>query len=294
MASIINATTTTGVAVTGDNSGALALQTNNGTTAVTIDTSQNVGIGTSSPASRLSVTGSANIATFDGGSATSISLTGSSRSDIFLIDSGAATDQKRLTIRGNDGNFVFGVENDAVTTFTERMRIGSSGDVTISTGILGFSSAAGVNTPTANGQGYIGTYNVYGTTITGQGSAYDISFFNKNGGVAGYVATGATTITTSSDERLKENLAPITNALATVNNLRTVTGNYKADPSRNVAFFVAQDMKEHFPQAFEDANPDAFGVNYNWTIPLLAAAIKELKAIVEAQAVRIAELEGAK
>jgi hypothetical protein len=104
----------------------------------------------------------------------------------------------------------------------------------------------------------------------------------------------ATTITTSSDERLKENLEPITNALATVNNLRTVTGNYKADPSRNVAFFIAQDMQEHFPQAFEGGNPDAFGINYNWTNPLLAAAIKELKAIVDAQAVRIAELEGAK
>jgi hypothetical protein len=45
MASIINATTTNGLAVTPDNSGELRLQTNNGTTAVTIDTSQNVGIG---------------------------------------------------------------------------------------------------------------------------------------------------------------------------------------------------------------------------------------------------------
>ena len=49
MASIINATTTNGVAVQGDNSGSLQLQTNNGTTAVTIDTSQNVGIGTTTP-----------------------------------------------------------------------------------------------------------------------------------------------------------------------------------------------------------------------------------------------------
>jgi hypothetical protein len=40
MASILNATTTAGVAVSGDNSGVLALQTNNGTTAVTIDTNQ--------------------------------------------------------------------------------------------------------------------------------------------------------------------------------------------------------------------------------------------------------------
>ncbi len=42
MPSVLNATTTNGIAVTGDNSGALALQTNNGTTAVTINTSQGV------------------------------------------------------------------------------------------------------------------------------------------------------------------------------------------------------------------------------------------------------------
>jgi hypothetical protein len=42
MPSIINATTTTGVSVQGDNSGELALQTNNGTNAITIDTAQNV------------------------------------------------------------------------------------------------------------------------------------------------------------------------------------------------------------------------------------------------------------
>jgi hypothetical protein len=43
MASIINAQTTGGggVSVTGDTSGSLALQTNNGTTALTLDTSQN-------------------------------------------------------------------------------------------------------------------------------------------------------------------------------------------------------------------------------------------------------------
>ena len=99
--------------------------------AMSIDSSGNVGIGTSSPSTRLNVVGSANVATFDGSSATSISLTGSSRSDLFLIDSGAATDQKRLTIRGDGGNFIFGVENDAVTAFTERMRIDSSGNLLV-------------------------------------------------------------------------------------------------------------------------------------------------------------------
>jgi hypothetical protein len=51
MASILNATTSSGLVTSADNSGSLQLATNNGTTAVTIDTSQNVGIGTTSPIS---------------------------------------------------------------------------------------------------------------------------------------------------------------------------------------------------------------------------------------------------
>ncbi len=49
MASIINATTSTGLVSSADNSGSLQLATNNGTTAVTINTSQQVGIGTTTP-----------------------------------------------------------------------------------------------------------------------------------------------------------------------------------------------------------------------------------------------------
>jgi hypothetical protein len=237
--------------------------------------------------------GSINGTTVGGTTAAAGKFTTLEATGVTTVQAGTVSDPA-ITTTGDTNTGIFFPAADTIAFAeggTEAMRIDASGNVTIQTGILGFNSAAGVTTPTTNGQGYIGTYGVYGTTITGQGSAYDISFFNKNQGVAGYVATGATTITTSSDERLKENLQPITNALATINNLRTVTGNYKADPSRNVAFFVAQDMKEHFPQAFEDANPDAFGVNYNWTIPLLAAAIKELKATVDAQAERIASLE---
>jgi hypothetical protein len=53
MASILNATTSTGLVTSADNSGSLQLATNNGTTAVTIDTSQNVGIGTASPSYKV-------------------------------------------------------------------------------------------------------------------------------------------------------------------------------------------------------------------------------------------------
>jgi hypothetical protein len=57
MASTIAAGTTSGtaIAIAGDTSGVLQLQTNGTTAAVTIDTSQNVGIGTASPSRKLQV-----------------------------------------------------------------------------------------------------------------------------------------------------------------------------------------------------------------------------------------------
>jgi hypothetical protein len=60
MPSIINATTSTGLVSSADNSGSLQLATNNGTTAVTIDTSQNVGIGTTTPAAKIAIFGGTN------------------------------------------------------------------------------------------------------------------------------------------------------------------------------------------------------------------------------------------
>jgi hypothetical protein len=55
MASIINATTTTGLVSSADTSGVLQLATNNGVTALTINASQNVGIGDTTPDYKLTV-----------------------------------------------------------------------------------------------------------------------------------------------------------------------------------------------------------------------------------------------
>jgi hypothetical protein len=53
MASILNATTSSGLVTSADNSGVLQLATNNGTTAVTITTGQNVGIGVTATTQKL-------------------------------------------------------------------------------------------------------------------------------------------------------------------------------------------------------------------------------------------------
>jgi len=150
--------------------------------------------------------------------------------------------------------------------------------------------ASSVPSPVSNGDGSLGTYAQYGVTLIGKGSSYDISFFNRNGSVAGYVATGATSITTSSDERLKENNQPITGALDIVCQMRHETGNYKSDPDRTVAFLIAQDVDALFPYAVEKADPESWGVNYNWIIPLHGAAITELTALVTEQQALITTL----
>jgi hypothetical protein len=58
-------------------------------------------------------------------------------------------------------------------------------------------------------------------------------------------------------------------------------------------FLIAQDVQKVLPEAVNEKD-GVLGLKYSDMIPLLVASIKELNAKVEAQAVRIAELEGAR
>ena len=122
MPSIINATTSTGLVSSADNSGSLQLATNNGTIAVTIDTSQNVGIGTSSPAAPIDVVSNS--------SAIGLSVRG--RSDnagvIRWMSNDGTSVNGRIQVNSG-GDMIFQNTN----SITERMRIDSSGNVLIGT-----------------------------------------------------------------------------------------------------------------------------------------------------------------
>jgi len=296
MASIINATTTAGVAVTGDNSGALALQTNNGTTAVTIDTSQNVGIGTTSPTGKFEVKSANNTGTDSIIRATSNNGTAST----WLTFNGVSVSS------GNACVFYNGT--------TERVRIDSDGNLGIGTSTPGNFGALAIR------RGVSGTYHgvvarssfeasdnitntLYimhnsdnGSTCFIGADASRLQMFNSSTAAGGvYLTGGGTSWTSASDERVKENLEPIQNGLAKVVSLRAVTGNYiKDETKKSRAFLIAQDVQKVLPEAVDASNLDELGLQYADVIPLLVASIKELNAKVEAQAVRIAELEGAK
>lgn len=106
---------------------------------------------------------------------------------------------------------------------------------------------------------------------------------NASNGV--YLSGGGTSWTSNSDERLKTNLKPIEDAANKVASLRAVTGRYKTDPETDSrAFLIAQDVQKVLPEAVNVQSDDigTLGLQYTDVIPLLVAAIKELKAELDA------------
>ena len=103
---------------------------------------------------------------------------------------------------------------------------------------------------------------------------------NSSGGV--YLASTATSWTSNSDERLKDIIEPISNAVSKVGSLRAIIGKYKNDETNTRrSFLIAQDVQSVLPEAVDASNPDKLGVAYTDVIPLLVAAIKELTARVQ-------------
>ena len=304
MSTISSGTTSTTTLVhSGDTTGSLVFKTNDtgsgGTTAMTIDTSQKVGIGTTSPSSPLQVaTAGVNttvqISSTDAnggyGAVLSFKNTGTGGRE-YWIDSTSNSDGD---VGG--GKFKF---YDATAGAT-RMLIDSSGNLLVGTSsTIGASSAGTIHAVTQSGtkpalflrNGNASAGNYWQVGPDGGGNTFTV--FNQSGtGV--YVSNGGTSWTANSDERVKENLIPITDGLNKVASLRAVTGNLINDETKaSRAFLIAQDVQKVLPEAVmqRDDEIGTLGLAYTDVIPLLVASIKELKALVDAQATEIAELK---
>lgn len=113
------------------------------------------------------------------------------------------------------------------------------------------------------------------------------------GATAGEVrATNEITAYYTSDERLKENITTIEDALEKVNSIRGVEFDWKADHIKNRGgedgYFVrkhdvgilAQDVKKVCPEVVAEKEDGTLGVKYEKLIGLLVQAINELSAKV--------------
>jgi hypothetical protein len=298
MPSILNATTTTGLVTSADNSGSLQLATNNGTTAVTIDTSQNVGIGTTSPVN----TASAKVLTIYDAIEPRIQFQNSTTGT-------TSTDGSTIAVAGAD-LFINNRENGNQLFFVngaERMRIDSSGALCVgrTTSLYGTEKLHVYNTSNvatfwADTTSDLGAVFVRHQRAGGGLTGAMIQFVNSSGSVVGSInsTSSATSYVTSSDYRLKDNIAPMTGALAVVGQLKPCTYTWKADGSAGQGF-IAHELAEVCPDAVtgekdavnEDGSIKPQGIDTSFLVATLTAAIQELNAKVDAQALEIQALK---
>jgi hypothetical protein len=354
MASIISSGTTSGTAlnISGDTSGVLQLATNGtttaltldasqnatfagsvktntltsaastaltlqsaGTTAITIDTSQNVGIGTTSPTSGKLVISGTSVTTSQG-----IRLVADTADARFICESATLGAGILGTFSAHSQLFY--------TNSAERMRIESSGVVRINN-TSDATFTAQLNTQFTSSKN-CGMY----LKVTDTSSSQSMMIFgNTTSDAVGAISTNgsATSYQTSSDYRLKENIAPMTGALAKVAQLKPVTYKWKTDGSDGQGF-IAHELQAVVPDCVtgekdatreqeyevtpavkdEEGNittpavmgtrtiPSYQGVDTSFLVATLTAALQETKALIDTQAetinaltARIVALEGA-
>lgn len=317
MATIINAGQTA-LTVTPDTSGALTIQAN-GTSAIAIDNTQRVGLGTTTPNTKLHVTGAGSgifgvyddVAKFKGTSYTYIHLDGTNNQSGMVIS--ANTDKgwfvgndnsqglkiARMTSMNQDGI------SNAKDSGTPSLLLTSAGQVS-----MGDTSAAASKLH-VNGNNSGSSFGLFVRNNQNGGAAMGINaenptsthiqFYNNDGVPTGYInKNGASAVQyiTSSDYRLKENIAPMTGALAKVAQLKPCTYTWKLDGS-NGQGFIAHELQEIVPRAVSgekdavdaDGNIKPQGIDASYLVATLTAAIQELKTELDAAKQRITELE---
>lgn len=170
------------------------------------------------------------------------------------------------------------------------------------TGLHAYLTQSGLNPGNGLLQGLLITtpnYNnnrgiVWENAYTGS-NTQNFAVINRNGTTIGSISTTttATAYNTSSDYRLKDDIQPMTGALARVAALKPVTYKWKADGSGGEGFIahelqavcpeavtgVKDEVEEYFDdQGVAHTRPKYQGIDTSFLVATLTAAIQELKA----------------
>jgi len=291
-----------------------------------VDVSEDkVGIGTASPAQALDVVGNINI---QGTVPTLLFTDTDSNPDFNIIGGGSLsfrdeTNSATRMLIDSSGNV--GINT---TSPYAKLHVAGNGKFDAGTSTVvdvlcdngGTANIRAMGGDQGNGRIYVGQSNTYGGGIEYSGASNPalsgagndkIAFFRRNNGANHWTAKYAFDSNTwqfagsitqnASDERLKENITPIENALEKVEQLRGVTFDWKDDVeekgfipyAKHETGVIAQDVQKVIPDA---AVPAPFDENYltvkhEKIIPLLIESIKELNKEVQALRSRVAQLE---
>ena len=299
---IIRTDTSSNFALGGTDSGAFQIYDVNSSNAtrLLINSTGNVGIGTISPTAKVHAYSGTTMGqmTVDGVGAIKTGINFASGGTTYgqiYFDNNSPYDMSVFQ-QYSTGSLRFGTNN------TERARITSTGNLLVGTTSAGFSNSNGITIQAAEGYCVLNHAN-------GTGSGTNYIWFGYNGGSIGTISQNGTTAVaynTSSDYRLKNNIAPMTGALEKVALLKPCTYKWNVDNSDGEGF-IAHELAEVCPHAVngekdavetyidEDGNeqtrPVYQGIDTSFLVATLTAAIQEQQALITTLTDRISVLE---
>jgi hypothetical protein len=266
----------------------LSLETNN-LPRLTITGSGNVGIGTTSPLSILSIrpsTSSSGPSTIEFTDSDNAVISSYFNMTIAVDNSNTVGGRRIVFAKGAKG---YGNQVTSMMTIvadTSNVLIGTTTDTGAKLNISGSSSSYPVSIEADSGgnqlaltrSGAFSQIFMGGTT----GATTEL-YIRSNGSGGVYLAAGGIAWLAASDERLKTNLVDIENGLEKVSSLRSVIGRYLTDSEdKKRSFLIAQDVEKVLPEAVvTNESTGHMGLSYTEVIPLLVAAIKELKQEID-------------
>jgi hypothetical protein len=237
----------------------------NGSDLMVLDASGNLGVGTTTPGTRLHITGS------NGLFAQFLNSANNTGEGIAI---GSGTNLGRISTNGASTAMAF--EINAV----EKARITSGGEL-----VVGGTSPQGLIT--AQGDASI-FGNLNSNATVGSGTRYHAVWY-ENGTERGSVTSNgsATAYNTSSDARLKENIAPADDSASLVDAIQVRKFDWKSNGSHQRYGMIAQELDAVFPEAVtKSEDPERMmAVDYSKLVPMLVKEIQSLRA-------RVAALEG--
>jgi len=107
--------------------------------------------------------------------------------------------------------------------------------------------------------------------------------------VSGSIRASAAVLS-NSDERLKENIYPIDNALSRVGQIEGVYFDWKEGGERQVGV-IAQQVEKVLPEVVSEDKNSYLSVDYSKIVPLLIEAINEQNSIIKDLEDRLSKLE---
>ena len=207
------------------------------------------------------------------------------------IAAGAAINAEKIhdgTVSNTEFGYLNGVTS-AIQTQIDGLGSDSAGLQTqinsLNTGKLGRANNVWITSAEGEDRFYFATS---GTTYYKSGvghefrNASNVTRFSLDASGNGIFEGNVTAYGSASDERLKENIEVIPNALEKVKELKGVNFNYKKDGKRSTGL-IAQDLQKVLPEAVYTTNDietkeEHLAINYGLVIGLLVEAIKELES----------------